>query len=274
MNNLNPVPPSPDNSATKTWQVLSGNQLKIICVVLMVIDHIHQMFSYLGVPMIFTYLGRPVAVVFIFLVAEGFHYTKSRPRYMLRLFVGFEVMNVLTPLCETFWPNDHVALINNIFGTMLYATIFMFIIELLRTGVRERQGVKIALAAFLTFLAFASSIALMLPNQILPSLNPGILQLLLLFVPNVFLVEGSVIFVLLGVAFYLCREHLGWQLVVLAVFSLTFFQAGSYQGLMIFAAPLLLAYNGQRGGGSKYFFYIFYPTHIYIFYVISSWLGG
>ena len=37
----------------------------------------------------------------------------------------------------------------------------------------------------------------------------------------------------------------------------------------IFAAPLMLCYNGQRGKGSKYLFYVFYPTHIYLLYALS-----
>ena len=37
----------------------------------------------------------------------------------------------------------------------------------------------------------------------------------------------------------------------------------------IFAAPLMLCYNGERGKGSKYLFYIFYPSHIYLLYALS-----
>ena len=37
----------------------------------------------------------------------------------------------------------------------------------------------------------------------------------------------------------------------------------------IFAGPLMLCYNGQRGKGSKYLFYVFYPTHIYLLYALS-----
>jgi hypothetical protein len=39
--------------------------------------------------------------------------------------------------------------------------------------------------------------------------------------------------------------------------------------MMVFAAVPLWMYNGLRGKGSKYFFYIFYPAHIYLFYAIA-----
>ena len=39
---------------------------------------------------------------------------------------------------------------------------------------------------------------------------------------------------------------------------------------MIFAAVPIALYNGERGKGIKNFFYIYYPLHIGILYVIST----
>jgi hypothetical protein len=47
--------------------------------------------------------------------------------------------------------------------------------------------------------------------------------------------------------------------------------SGDPQWMMIFAAIPMMLYDGRRGKGSKYFFYIFYPAHIYVFYIIA-WL--
>ncbi len=46
----------------------------------------------------------------------------------------------------------------------------------------------------------------------------------------------------------------------------------NFQSFMILALPLLLLYNGERGKGHKNFFYIYYPAHIYVLYVISHFL--
>ncbi len=65
---------------------LTGFQLKLIAAFLMLIDHIYQFIP--GTPIVFTYFGRLVAPVFIFLAVEGFHYTRNRYEYIGRL-LGF-----------------------------------------------------------------------------------------------------------------------------------------------------------------------------------------
>ena len=44
----------------------------------------------------------------------------------------------------------------------------------------------------------------------------------------------------------------------------------NFQCFMVFALPLLLMYNGRRGKGFKRFFYIYYPAHIYVLYLIGN----
>lgn len=46
----------------------------------------------------------------------------------------------------------------------------------------------------------------------------------------------------------------------------------NYQWLMAASLPLLLLYNGKKGKGYKYFFYIFYPAHIVVLNIIGYFL--
>ena len=47
----------------------------------------------------------------------------------------------------------------------------------------------------------------------------------------------------------------------------------NYQWMMIFALLLILLYNGKKGKGMKNFFYAYYPIHIYVLCIVSSFLG-
>jgi hypothetical protein len=58
---------------------------------------------------------------------------------------------------------------------------------------------------------------------------------------------------------------LGWQ-------YLTYqgdFWLYDYRWLTLAAIPFLLLYNGERGPSIKYFFYLIYPVHIWLFYYLS-----
>ncbi len=46
-----------------------------------------------------------------------------------------------------------------------------------------------------------------------------------------------------------------------------------YEWMMIFLIILIMLYNGKRSKGFKHFFYLFYPAHIYILYLISYFMS-
>lgn len=76
------------HTITKQWQILNGTTIKIIAMVLMVLDHIHQMYAADGAPLWLTMLGRPVFPLFLFIAADSFFYTKNRVAYMKRLLLA------------------------------------------------------------------------------------------------------------------------------------------------------------------------------------------
>lgn len=41
----------------------------------------------------------------------------------------------------------------------------------------------------------------------------------------------------------------------------------------VFAFIPIAAYNGKRGLNLKYVFYIFYPAHLLLFYLLCRWMG-
>ena len=59
-----------------------------------------------------------------------------------------------------------------------------------------------------------------------------------------------------------------FELLILSV--LVYIAGNKIQCIMGLAAIPILLYNGKRGHGMKNFFYIFYPAHIGILYIISA----
>ncbi|MFJ7918839.1 TraX family protein [Lysinibacillus fusiformis] len=58
------------------------------------------------------------------------------------------------------------------------------------------------------------------------------------------------------------------------VWNKILFPFAYYQWMMIAAVPLILQYNNKKWTGMKYFFYIFYPAHIIILYLLRFYLRG
>lgn len=44
----------------------------------------------------------------------------------------------------------------------------------------------------------------------------------------------------------------------------------NYQWMMIFSLPIMLLYNGKKGKGLKKLFYVYYPVHLAVLYIIAA----
>lgn len=254
---------------------LSGTSIKYIAAVLMVFDHLHQFFIVQGAPTWFNMLGRPVLPIFLFMVVEGFCHTGNRRRYILRLLVCFFVMQILNysfsmglPITNL-PPEQTPVLMNNVFSTMFMTAFYLFAVSDIQDGLREKSRWRIARGILLLMLPIAVTVVVFL--------IPGPLAL---FVPNLLIVEGGFVMVLMGILFYLLRPRRWAQMLVLVLVS-ALSMASSWgsgyniQWMMVFAIIPLWLYNGERGRGgkfSKYFFYVFYPAHIYLLYFIAWFL--
>lgn len=260
---------------------LDGFQLKLIALVIMTIDHIYYFgCSLTDMPEIMTLIGRIAAPIFVFFVTEGFVHTHSRGKYLLRLYIGgvlMQIGNLFVNIC--FPMQNGVIVLNGIFTTMAVIVIYLWWIENMRKAWREhRRG-----CAVLYALAMAALLLSIVPVQMLLLVSPLAVQLATIFVPSPVWCEGSVLIVLIGIGFYYCRNSkraiaIFYTAFLCAVLALQCLVAFDWEVMisvffMWLALPLILSYNGQRGRGMKYLFYVYYPAHVYILAIAASLLG-
>ena len=264
---------------------LSGTALKEIALALMVLDHIHYFFGFTGaVPEWFSMLGRVSAPLFLFCTAEGFAHTHSRKTYLLRLWAlgaGMGLIQFLIGIglgkrADGFYP------MNGILRDLTVACLLWQGLDWLR---QRRFGRAAAVIGGVGVLWPAGSLTLM---TVLPPVGQLPLYLLSWTVlPSwTFSTDGGVTSILGGVLLYALRERRKAQALVWAAWAL-FTDLGTvlwllqngwglgrllvtcYQWMEVFAVPLMLLYNGQRGAGHKKLFYWFYPAHVYVLYAAS-----
>ena len=260
---------------------LNSFQIKIIALVLMVFDHIHYIFSgILQVPLWFTMLGRLSAPLFIFATANGMRYTRNPVKYLMRLWFGFVFMNFGNDLINHYFPLPNGGIIiNNIFSTLFVICLIIFSIQ--RISICRKENRLFLQYVLLMLVPVFSSIIIFMAMS-----NPSLFLIargIMFFVPSLLFCEGGIILVVLGVGLYLCsqdKKKIGIFYLVLSILVLAMGynpEVGvesmflhNIQWCMVFALPFMLLYNKQKGRGMKYFFYAFYPAHIYAFTILAN----
>ena len=264
---------------------LSGFQLKYIALITMVFDHIHYFFDYTGkMPIWFAMIGRLAAPLFLFSVIEGFIHTRNRKKYFLKIYVlailmgliQFGFYNFLHPLVrpDGFFPKN-----------MMLSSFAILLVALQGIAwIQEKKYLKGIPTLLFPLMLPWLMLLLYLSGQDKPTFTLFINLLNYTVLPtHTSISDGGTWLLLTGIAMYLCHKNLKKEVLAFVTVSLVWVLMGivlsrpSFQDLMfryiewmeIFAAPLMLCYNGQRGKGSKYLFYVFYPTHIYLLYALS-----
>lgn len=258
------------SSSTTTAHGFTTYQLKILAVITMTLDHIYNYLSgILPVPFWFGLFGRLAAPLFVFCVAKGVYYTHDRVAYVRRLYIAMVLMGLGNWILNHFMTPYGVTIDNHVFSTLFYIAYFLTVLELLRD--RKKERVISLMPAVLLILPFLlAALQHYLPEGWVRTLT-GVV------VPSPFDVEGGFLWVLLGIGIFYTMARRSSLAVFYAVYCALFFTAeascglnlknlftDNYQWFMIIALPFMLLYNEQKGGGSKWFFYLYYPAHIYV----------
>lgn len=144
---------------------LTGFQLKVLALALMVLDHIHYFFEFTGyIPTAFSMLGRLSAPIFLFIVVEGYSHTHNKKKYFLRVWAISAVMGAANYAIAVFGlarPDGFVPQ-NNIFATFAVLIVLWQGINWL-TQRKWLLGALALVGPFALWLAFAK-----LPLNIMP----------------------------------------------------------------------------------------------------------
>ena len=218
----------------KGMDLLDATALKLIAVVSMLIDHVgYVLFPHLRWMRI---AGRLAMPIYCFCASEGLAHTRDRKKY-LRVFI-FAMISEL-PFDLAFNGGPELGY-QNVMFTFACAILGVDLFEYILSKSRSAENTVFALIAALLFSALAE----------LMNTDYGIFGVILIYV------------------FYFFRPYPLFRLAAAALFiAVTCW--GDFEIYCLPAFLLLLAYNGQRGAGLKYLFYVFYPLHLAVLALID-----
>lgn len=222
-------------------------KLKIIACLFMLIDHVgavlYPQYFYLRL------IGRLAFPIFAFLIARGYTYTHNLKKYMLRLILFAFISQA--PFYYAFKDVSNIGL--NIFFTLFLGLCAIYVYD--------------------KYKSFWSVLLVLLISVFASLLNTdyGFYGVLLIFLFYVFRdnIPGTVIsnislnaVYMIYIYIYIYNKYSYIPAPSVGIFNECF---------SMLALPLLLIYNGKKGRSLKWAFYIFYPLHLTLIYLISRY---
>lgn len=179
----------------------------------------------------FRIIGRISFPIFAFLIVEGFYHTSDIRKYMFRLGIFAVISEVPFDLLTTGKFFDLRH--QNVFFTLLIGVILLYSYE----------------KQYSTFSRVSTVFLIMLAGDIFRT-DYGAWGVLMIF------------------CFFIFRERMGAKLISIAVINILAF--GYIQAFAVLALLPIYFYNGEKGKSYKYFFYLVYPIHLWVIWIIKT----
>lgn len=245
----------------KSCQRLDANQLKLIAVAAMTMDHVAWLlfpgYATGAVPLVMHMIGRITCPIMCFFIAEGFHYTRDRKKYALRLLALAVVSHFAYMLASNSYVDWH-SFIPFYYGDILNQTsvVWSLLGGLLMLWLCEDEkrsmGVKVA----------------------------GVLLICLVTLPSDWSCIAALCVLSIGSNRGNPQKQIAWSLFYVAIYAAVYFFAldklyGLLQLCVVLSIPLLALYNGKRGKNPavnkvmKWVFYLYYPLHLFVIGLIQ-----
>ena len=216
---------------------LSGNALKILAAVSMLLDHA-GLLLFPG-NMLFRIIGRLAFPIFAFMIAEGCKYTHNRRKYLENLLLLAVVCQVVYFLAD---------------GSLYLSVLFTFSLSIATIYVLQYCRTKPSALSWLLLGITVTGVYLLNCWLTIDYGFWGCMVPVFAALPHGTDYDHPKASVAaMGIGLFLLSYHLG-----------------GIQFWCLAAIPLLLLYSGKRGKRKmKAFFYIFYPVHLAVLQMIA-----
>lgn len=215
--------------------------IKILACILMVIDHMRYTIPSFANETTLL-LGRMSFPLFAFLITEGYSHTKNLKKYFLRLLIFGIISQIPFMLFRTLL-GDKKIMLNVMF------TFILGIFSMLAYDKINQKYYSIPICIFIIFIAKIINV------------DYGWYGTAMVLVFHIFKankIELIISYFGLVLSYFISNDWLIFKRINIEVF-------------IAYLVPLIFIhlYNGKKGRSIKYFFYLFYPVHLAIFYLIN-----
>lgn len=242
--------------STLTRRGLNGNQLKLIAITAMTIDHLAWTlwpgYSHNPAAIACHIIGRLTAPIMWFFIVEGYHYTHDVNKYTLRLFILALVSHFAYNFC---FGISFVPLKDSLFNQTSVAWSLAWGLVLLRINDSKRlpHWLKVVIVFAVCVITF----------------------------PSDWSCVAAVAILFMGSARGNFKQQMIWMMIWSATYAAVYFIFldkiyGVIQLFTCLTIPLLRLYNGERGKwkGMGKLFYVYYPAHLFIIGILRVLLWG
>lgn len=248
---------------------LSGSTLKLIACTFMLLDHVMKVFqaellAYLSYPVysIISSFGTVAFFIFAYMVAEGVRHTHDVRRYMLRLLIFALISEVPFRLAKgiiLYVPPFSLFGTQNVIFTFLYGVIACVAYDYFCD--RGKWGYGWGCVVFMTLLAFILET---------DYYSYGVMTVFLMYIVK----ERRQRLILLSVMilFFFITGEIMPEILLYGFTPSSLYRYVSVLIISQLNVLLLSFYNGSRGRGGRYFFYIFYPVHLLLISILHMFL--
>ena len=223
--------------------------LKIIACFTMFIDHVGYI-VFDGHSSWFNYVGRLAFPIFAFQISEGYIHTHDVKKYLLRLILFAFISQIPFLLFHS--------IINNELGLNVIFTLFFGLVAII---IYDKYNKFVGVFSAIIFGIIAHFL-----NSDYSFYGVGITFLFYVFNKNKCLLAISFIIATLMQYSYLILVYYNYGFEFLKNVFIIYLP---YFICTIFSIIIILCYNKKKGPSTKYFFYLFYPLHMILIYILS-----